>query len=97
MDQGLFVKSITTDDKGRVIVAVQEQFTAYLQDESSKKMLKSIAKEALGDDFLQLEVSPSTFRITVAEGQTEHAKQIIQSEINKQLEMALSFLSQLGQ
>ena len=97
MDQKMFIKSITTDDQNRIIVSVQEEFQNYLKEDMTKKMLRETAVKALGENFIQLEVSTSTFRVTVKEGTTETSKQVIETEIARSIEMALSFLSQFNQ
>ena len=97
MDQKMFIKSITSDDQGRIIVGVQEQFQSYLKEDMTKKMLRETAVKALGEDFVQLEVSTSTFRITVKEGTTDASMVIIQEEITKSIEMALNFMNQFNQ
>ncbi|MCH4885925.1 hypothetical protein EZV73_00030 [Acidaminobacter sp. JC074] len=95
MSQSMFIKSIEIDDQERIIVSVQEQFQAYLKEDMIKTMLKDQAKNALGEDFIQLEVSPSTFRITVKEGKAEDGKRVVMEEINKNIEMALTFLNNM--
>jgi len=95
MSQSMFIQSIEIDEKERIIVTVQEQFRAYLKEEMIKNMLRDQAKNALADDFLQLEVSPSTFRITDKEGTSENSKTIVMEEINKNIEMALTFLNNM--
>lgn len=97
MSQELFIKSITTDEDNRVVVTVQEQFQSFLKEDMVKNMLRDAAKNALGEDFIQLEVSPSTFRVSVAEGSTDKAITVIKEEIAKNIEMALSFLNQFNQ
>lgn len=97
MNKSMFIKSITTDDQNRVIVAVQEQFQNYLKDDATKKLLRETAVKALGEDFIQLEVSTSTFRVTVAEGKSEHAITVIEEEIGKAIEMAMMFMNQFNQ
>jgi len=97
MDQNMFIKSITTDDQNRVIVSIQEQFQHFLGQEMIRNMLKDAAKNALGEDYIKLEVSPSTFRVTVTEGSTEKAIKVVQEEIGKNIEMALSFLNGMNQ
>jgi len=97
MDNKMFIKSITSDDQGRIIVSVQEQFQNYLKEEMAKKMLRETAVKALGEDFIQLEVSTSTFRVTVKEGTTEASIVIIEEEIAKSIEMALNFMNQFNQ
>ena len=97
MDNKMFIKSITTDDQNRIIVSVQEQFQSYLKEDMAKKMLRETAVKALGEDFIQLEVSTGTFRVTVKEGTTEASKGIIETEIANSIEMALNFMNQFNQ
>lgn len=97
MDQKMFIKSIVTDDQGRIIVNVQDEFQNYLKEDMTKKMLRETAVKALGENFIQLEVSKSTFRVTVKEGTSDESKVIIETEITKSIEMALNFLSQFNQ
>ncbi len=94
MDSSMFIRSILIDESGRIIVSVQDQFAVYLKDDGTKQMLKDAAKTALGDDFIKLEVSAATFRVTVKEGCSERAKILIEEEIAAKIEMALSFMSQ---
>ncbi len=96
MDSSMFIRSILIDDAERIIVSVQDQFAVYLKDDGTKQMLKDAAKTALGDDFIQLEVSTATFRLTVTEGSAERAKTLIEQEIASKIEMALSFMSQFS-
>lgn len=97
MEQNIFIESLSADEQGRVVVVVKEQFHHFLKEDMVKSMLKDVAVKALGDKFIQLEVSPSTFRVTVTEGATEEAKTVIQDEISKNIEMALNFLSAMNQ
>lgn len=96
MDQSMFIKSITTDDQNRIIVSIQDQFQHFLGQEMIRNMLKDTAKKALGDDYIKLEVSPSTFRVTVAEGASERAVTVIKDEIGKNIDMALSFMNNMN-
>lgn len=97
MDQSMFIQSITIDEVGRIVVTIQEAFRNYLQEEQAKKLLRETAMNALKEKFVQLEVSKSTFRITVQEGTTEESKGIIENEIAKAIEMALMFMNQFNQ
>ncbi|MBN2796565.1 MAG: hypothetical protein JXR88_14240 [Clostridia bacterium] len=97
MEQSMFIKSITIDEQERIVVAIQENFQNYLQDEQAKKMLRETAMNALNENFVQLEVSKTTFRVTVQPGTSEASKTIIENEIAKAIEMALMFMSQFGQ
>lgn len=96
MDSSMFVKSIIIDGEGRIVVSVQDQFTSYLKDDMIKKMLKDSAVKSLGDDFIQLEVSSTTFRVSVKEGSSENSKTVIEEEIVKSIEAALSFMNQFN-
>lgn len=97
MDQSMFIQSITIDEVGRIVVTIQEAFRNYLQEEQAKKLLRETAMNALKEKFVQLEVSKSTFRLTVQEGTTEESKNIIENEIAKAIEMALMFMNQFNQ
>lgn len=97
MNQSMFIQSITTDDQSRIVVAVQEAFQQYLQDDMSKKLLKETAVKALGENFVQLEVSKTTFRLTVKPGSEAASRAIVEEEIAKSIEMAVAFLNQFGQ
>lgn len=91
----MFVKSIQIDDAKRVVVNIQEMIAEYLLKDDSKKMLKEMAEKALGSDFVKMEVSKSSFRVTVAEGTEEAAKEKIEAELLKYIEMAMSFMAQM--
>lgn len=94
MDSSMFVKSIVIDGEGRIVVSVQDQFASYLSDDAAKKMLRETATKALGENFIKLEVSPKTFRVTVKEGTSEECKTLVENEIVKSIEMALNFMDQ---
>ena len=96
MDSTMFIKSIIIDDKGRIVVSVQDQFASYLKDDMTKKMLRESAVKALGEDFIQLEVSTSTFRVTVKEGTSEKCMTLVETEIVKSIETALNFMNQFN-
>lgn len=91
----MFVKSIQIDDAKRVVVHIQDMIAEYLLKDDSKKMLKEMAEKALGSDFIKMEVSKSSFRVTVAEGSEEAAKEKIEAELLKYIEMAMSFMAQM--
>lgn len=93
----LFVKSIQLDDQKRIVVSVQDHISEHLVQEESKKMLKDMAEKTLGSDFIQLEVSKTSFRVTVKEGTEEASMSKVEAEILKGIEMAMSFMSQMNQ
>lgn len=97
MEVGMFVKEIKFDDDKRIIITVQEAAMTYLQDTQVRSMLKQSAENALKDNFKQLEIGKNNCRVTVAAGTEEDSKHIIETELVKGLEMAMAFLSQMGQ
>lgn len=92
----LFIKSIVIDDAKRIVVHVQDHISEFLVKEDSKKMLKDMGEKTLGSDFIKLEVSKTSFRVTVAEGTEEASKAKIETELLKGIEMAMSFMSQMN-
>ena len=92
----MFIKSIQLDESNRIVVTIQDHFAEYLSKEESKKMLKDMAVKVLEADFVKLEVAKSSFRITVVEGAEAAAKEKVEQEIVKGIEMAMSFMSQMN-
>ncbi|MDH8678795.1 hypothetical protein QE109_11585 [Fusibacter bizertensis] len=92
----MFIKSIQLDESNRIVVTIQDHFAEYLSKEESKKMLKDMALKVLEADFVKLEVAKSSFRITVIEGAEAAAKEKVEQEIVKGIEMAMSFMSQMN-
>lgn len=92
----MFIKSIQLDESNRIVVTIQDHFAEYLSKEESKKMLKDMALKVLEADFVKLEVAKSSFRITVVEGAEAAAKEKVEQEIVKGIEMAMSFMSQMN-
>lgn len=93
MSQDLFIKAIEIDDEDRIVVKVQEAYQHFLKEDFAKKMLRETASKALGHTFVELAVSTSTFRIQVEAGQTQAAVAIVEEEISKNIEMAMTFLN----
>lgn len=91
-----FIKYVKLDEEKRIIVSVQNQFEAYLQDNNTKIMLKQSVQNILKDDFELMEVGKNTCRITVKKGTEEKNLELIKTELVKGLEMAMAFLSQMG-
>jgi hypothetical protein len=96
MDMNMFIKYIKLDDQKRIIIALQDHLTGYLQEDQSKQMLKETAEKVLAEDFKQLEVAKTSCRITVAEGTEEASMKKVEEEIVKGIEMAMAFMSQMG-
>jgi len=96
MSQDLFIKSIIVDDSDRIVVHVQENYQHFLKEDFAKKMLRETALKALEDDFVELAVSSTSFRIQVKAGKTQEALSIVEDEIKKNIEMAINFLGSFG-
>ena len=96
MDVNRFVKCIKLDDQKRIIVSLQESMASYLQDPQTRSLLKQSAETVLKSDFKQLEIGKNNCRITVAEGSEEASMALVEQELVKGLEMAMAFLSQMG-
>ena len=92
----MFIKSIQLDESNRIVVTIQDHFAEYLSKEESKKMLKDMAEKVLEADFVKLEVAKTSFRITVVEGAEAAAKEKVEQEIVKGIEMAMAFMSQMN-
>ena len=97
MEMNMFVKHIKLDEEKRILISIQEQFLSYLQDENNKKMLKDGTEKILKDDFKKLEIGKNIIRITVAKGTEEKSLELVKEELVKALEMAMTFMSQMGE
>lgn len=93
----MFIKFIKFDEEKRIIVSVQDHLAEYLVKDETKKQLKDMLVQALGDKFVKLEVAKTSCRATVKEGTEEECKTIIEAEIKKAIDMAMSFMSQMDQ
>ena len=91
-----FIENIQVDAENRIVVNVKSDFHSFLQNDMVKSMLLDAAKNALKEDFIQLEISSKTFRVSVNPDTVENSKVIIEEEIAKNIEMALSFLNQFN-
>lgn len=87
-----FINYIKLDDEKRILVSLKEPLEPYLQDPQTKSMLKSSIESIIGDDFKQLEIGKNIARITVAEGSEDKNLELVETELVKNLEMALNFL-----
>lgn len=92
MDLSFFVKSITIDDENRIVVIAQDIIKDQLSNAEYRKQARQTLKDFLKEDFIELEVSSSSARVTVSEGKAEECKNIIETELNKVLEMAAQFM-----
>ena len=91
-----FIKYVKLDEEKRILIAVQNQFESYLQDKNIRTMLKKSAQDILKDDFKLMEIGKNVCRITVEEGTEEKNLELINTELVKGIEMAMAFLTQMG-
>lgn len=92
-----FIKYIEFDDERRILVSVQNQFENYLKEEKIKALLKESCQNVLKEDFVSLEIGKNVARLTVKEGSEEASMTLVKEELVKGLEMAMMFLSSMGQ
>ena len=88
----MFIRDITSDDDGRIIVHLKDMAAPYVLDESNKKMLRSMVGQILGEDLKLFEVSKTTCRVTVEEGREEQCKEKLAQEMRKAFEMASDYM-----
>lgn len=88
----MFIRDITTDEKGRIIVHLTEMAAPYVIDDNNKKMLRNVVGQILGEDLRLFEVSKTTCRVTVAEGKEKQCKEKLTEEMRKAFEMASDYM-----
>ncbi|WP_432409372.1 hypothetical protein [Wukongibacter sp. M2B1] len=91
-----FIKYVKLDDEKRILISVQNQFESYLQDQNTKLMLKQSVQNILKEDFKLMEIGKNVCRITVREGSEDKSLELVKTELIKGLEVAMTFLSQMG-
>lgn len=92
-----FIKYVKLDEEKRILISIQNQFEAYLQEQNIRTMLKKSAQDILKDDFEMMEIGKNICRITVKEGTEDKSLEVIKTELVKGIEMAMAFLSQMGE
>ncbi len=92
MDLSLFIKSINVDEQDRIIVFVQDMLASYLVNEEYRGKAKDILKQILGDDFVQLEVSNVSFRISCAEGTGQACREKLETELQQYIALAMQMM-----
>ena len=91
-----FINYIKLDEEKRVLVSLKAPLEPYLQDPKTKTMLKSAIEGILGSDFKQLEIGKNIARVTVAEGSEDKSLKLVQTELMKNLQIALDFMGGMG-
>lgn len=91
-----FIKYVKLDEEKRILISIQNQFESYLQDTSTRAMLKQSVQNILKEDFELMEVGKNVCRLTVKEGTQEKNLELVKTELVKGLEVAMTFLSQMG-
>lgn len=91
-----FINYIKLDEEKRILVSLKKPLEPYLQDPKTKSMLKSAIEGILGSDFKQLEIGKNIARVTVAPGSEDKSLELIQTELVKNLQMAMDFMGGMG-
>ena len=87
-----FINHIKLNEEKRILVSLKKPLEPYLKDPQTKAMLKSSIEDILGDDFKQLEVGKNVARITVKEGTEDKNLKLVETELVKNLAMAMEFM-----
>ena len=91
-----FINHIKLDEEKRILVSLKKPLEPYLQDPQTKAMLKSSIEDILGSDFKQLEIGKNVARITVKEGTEDKNLDLVETELVKNLAMAMEFMGGMG-
>ena len=91
-----FINYVKLDEEKRILVSIKKHLEQYLQDPQTKSMLKTSIENIVGSDFKQLEIGKNIARITVVEGSEDKNLDFVKAELVKNIEMAMSFMSEMG-
>lgn len=91
-----FINYIKLDEEKRILVSIQKPLEPYLKDSKNKAMLKSSLETIVGSDFKQLEIGKNMARVTVKEGTEEENMKLIETELAKNIQMAMDFMSNMN-
>ncbi len=90
-----FIKYIKLDDKKRILISLNNQYEQYLKDKKTKVTIKKGIESILEENFVQLEIGKNICRITVKEGSEEKSLKLIETELVKSLQMAMSYINNM--
>ncbi len=88
-----FVNYIKLDEEKRILVSLKKQLEPYLQESKNRKMLRTSVESIIGSDFTQLEIGKNVVRVTVKEGTEDENLELIETELIKNIEMAMEFMN----
>ncbi len=91
-----FIKYVKLDEEKRILISVQSQYESFLQDKNTRSMLKQSVQNILKEDFKLMEVGKNVCRLTVKAGTEDRNLELVKTELVKGLEVAMTFLSQMG-
>lgn len=91
-----FINYIKLDEEKRILVSLKAPLEPYLQDPTTKTMLKTSIEGILGSDFKQLEIGKNIARVTVVEGSEDKCLELVKTELMKNLQMAMEFMGGMG-
>ncbi len=87
-----FINHIKLDEEKRILISMKKPLEPYLKDPKTKAMLKASIEDILGSDFKQLEIGKNVARITVTEGTEDKNLALVETELVKNLAMAMEFM-----
>lgn len=87
----MFIKSIKTDEEGRILIAAQNHFETQLKEEKVRKEIKKLLTQILQENFKKLEIGKNVCRVTVNQN-PEDAITLINQQIDQTLQMAAQFM-----
>ena len=89
---GQFIKQIQLDEGNNIVVVVEEQLVAFLQNRKVQFFLFSTAKKVLQDDFIDLNIENNRIKIAVIKGTEDKNLEIVRLELLKSFERLKPFL-----
>lgn len=87
-----FINYIKFDEEKRILVSLKKPLEPYLKEDKNRRMLKTTVSDIIGSDFRQLEIGKNVVRVTVKEGSEEKNLKLIETELVKNIKMAMNFM-----
>lgn len=87
-----FINYIKFDEEKRILVSLKKPLEPYLKEDKNRTMLKTTVSDIIGSDFKQLEIGKNVVRVTVNEGTEDKNLKLIETELVKNIKMAMNFM-----
>lgn len=91
-----FINSIKFDEEKRILVSLKKPLESYLKDDNTRTMIKTSVKDIIGSDFEQLEIGKNVVRVTVKEGTEDKNLKLVETELVRNLKMAMDFMGNMN-